>query len=135
MGENNYKAMVIKLGIKEREDQQFGMGVLPAVEDVRSNDQIAEKFPSSLEIRKAMAYFLRTCLGLNNKIPRTLQEALAEGPDKWTPIEPEFIWPEAHTEENDDPIEESGTYNTITIGSQNLIDFFYSYLMDIKKCF
>ena len=74
-------------------------------------------------------------MGLNNKIPRTLQEALAEGPDKWTPIEPEFIWPEAHTEENDDPIEESGTYNTITIGSQNLIDFFYSYLMDIKKCF
>ena len=50
--------------------------------------------------------------GFNNKIPRTLQEALAhaEGPDKLAVIESEFLWPEAHSEEGDTPVEDSGMY-------------------------
>ena len=111
MGENNVKAVSINLGIEEKEGMKFGMGILPVIQDVRSDEQIAEKFPSSLELRKAMAHFLRSCQGFNNKIPRTLQEALAEGPDKLAVIEAEFLWPEAHSEEGDTPVEDSGMYN------------------------
>ena len=110
MGDNNVKTASIKLGIMEKPEMAVGMGILPVIQDVRSNDQIADQFPSSIEIRKAMSHFLRGCGGFNNKIPRTLQEALAEGQDKWVPIEPEFLWPEAHTEENDEPVEDSGMY-------------------------
>ena len=110
MGENNTKTASIKLGIKEIPEMEVGMGILPVIQDVRSNDQIADQFPSSLEIRKAMGHFLRGCQGFNNKIPRTLQEALAEGQDKWVAIEAEFLWPEAHTEENDVPVEDLGMY-------------------------
>ena len=45
----------------------------------------------------------------NNKIPRTLQDSLTEGPDKLVAIEAEFLWPEAHVEENDIPVEDIGT--------------------------
>ena len=110
MGESNTKTASIKLAIKETLEMEVGMGILPVIQDVRSNDQIAEQFPTSLEIRKALGHFLRGCQGFNNKIPRTLQEALAEGQDSWVPIEAEFLWPEAHNEENDTPIEDSGMY-------------------------
>ena len=73
MGENNVKTASIKLGIKEMPEMEVGMGILPVIQDVRSNDQIADQFPSSMEIRKAMSHFLRGCQGFNNKIPRTLQ--------------------------------------------------------------
>ena len=108
MGDNNVKAMPIKLGLLEEETNHFGMGILPIIQDVRTNEQIGESFPTSLEIRKAMAHFLRGTQGFNNKIPRTLQDSLVEGPDKLVPIEAEFLWPEAHVEENDIPVEEIG---------------------------
>ena len=122
MGENNVKAMAIKLAVKEVDNANFGMGILPIIEDVRSDEQISEKFPTSLEIRKAMFHFLRGCQGFNNKIPRTLQDALTEGPDKWAAIEPEYIWPETHNEENDQPVEESGTYNTLHMDLEQMND-------------
>ena len=109
MGDNNVKAMTIKLGLLEDETNQFGMGILPIIQDVRSDAQIGESFPTSLEIRKTMAHFLRGTQGFNNKIPRTLQDSLTEGPDKLVAIEAEFLWPEAHVEENDIPVEDIGT--------------------------
>jgi hypothetical protein len=78
-------------GLMEKEDMKFGMGILPVFNDVRSDKQIDEKFPSSLEIRKAMA---------NNKIPRILQDAIAG----------EILWPGAHSEEGDTPVKDSGMY-------------------------
>jgi hypothetical protein len=98
MGESNMKTASIKLGFKEKPEMEVGMGILPVIQDVRSNDKIADQLPSSMEIRKAMSLFLRSCLGFTNKIPRTLKEPLAEGQDKWADIEAEFLWPEAHTE-------------------------------------
>ena len=106
MGENNVKAMTVKLGIGEKDEDQFGMGISPVLQDVRSDQQILEKFPLSLEIRKTMAHFLRGCQGFNNKIPRTLQESLNDAPDKLVAIEAEFLWPEAHGEEHDEPLED-----------------------------
>ena len=44
-----------------------------------------------MEIRNVMSHFLRGYQGFNNKIPRTLQEALAEGQDKWVAIEAELL--------------------------------------------
>ena len=108
MGESNVKTANIKLGLKEKPEMELGMGILPVIQDVRSNDQIADQFPTSLEIRKSMAHFLRSCQGFSNKIPRTLQEAMTEGQEKWVAIEPEFMWPEAHSEENDIPLEDLG---------------------------
>ena len=108
MGDNNVKSANIKLGFMEQLGMELGMGILPAILDVRSDEQIGEQFPSSMDIRKAMAHFLRSCQGFNNKIPRTLQEAMAEGQEKWVAMEPEYIWPEAHSEENDTPLEDLG---------------------------
>ena len=65
-----------------------------------------------------MAHFLRGCQGINNTTPRTLQEALTEGPDKLAVIEAEFLWPEAHSVEGDVPVEGSSMYNTL-YGSYN----------------
>ena len=112
MGENNVKTDSIKKGIiNEKPEMEVGMGILPVIQDVRSNDQIADQFPSSMEIRKAMSHFLRGCQGFINKIPRTLQEALvAEGQDKWVAIEAEFLRPAAQTQENDTPVENLGMY-------------------------
>ena len=114
LGDRNVKAIGIKLGIQEKEGQ-YGMGILPIIQDNRSDEQIMEYFPSSLEIRKTMADFLRECQGFNNKIPRTLQEALAAGPYNLVAIEPEFLWPEAHKEESDLPLKNPGKYPLILV--------------------
>ena len=70
MGDNNIKATTIKIGLLVNESNQFGNGIKPIIQDVRSDDRIRESFPTSLKIAGKQ--------GFNNKIPRTLHDSLTE---------------------------------------------------------
>ena len=108
--------MEIKLGIEEPECSNFGMCILPIIEDLRSDLQIVDNFPSSLKIRKAMSELLRNCQGLNNKDPKTLQVAISVGMKTginanidWSKHvkNPKFIWPRVQEEESNVPLKKS----------------------------
>ena len=75
------------------------------------NAEDSGKDINSMEIRKALAKFLRSVLGFNNRIPKKLPEALVEIKRAPNPIEPEWIWPEAHAVESLEPSEEKGWLN------------------------
>ena len=109
IGENNAKYLTVKLGIEEPVHAKIGMGILPVIEDMRTEEEVANISPSSLEIRKAVHNFLRSVKSLNNKSAKKVMEAME---DMTTEVsrsyEPDYIWPEAVTEESDEPVDELG---------------------------
>ena len=66
---------------------------------------------SSMDIRKRISKFLRTCQGFNNRIPKKLSEATKDSKRNPAPAEPEWIWPEPHVEESNVPLEDTGRLN------------------------
>ena len=107
LGTNITRAIGIKLAVEESVGSKTGFKVYPLLEDMRTDEEKTRK-PTSMEIRKALAKFLRTVQGLNNRIPKKLPEAIEEIKRNPTPTEPEWIWPLAHEEESLDPLEEAG---------------------------
>ena len=107
LGANNTRAVPIKLGMSEPVGSKTGFKVLPLLEDMRMAEERGKDI-NSMEIRKSLAKFLRSVLGFNNRIPKKLPEAMAEIKKSQNPIEPEWIWPEAHTVESLEPLEEQG---------------------------
>ena len=55
-----------------------------------------------------MEKIIRSVLGFNNIIAKKLPEAMAKIKKSQNPIESEWIWPEAHTVESLEPLEEQG---------------------------
>ena len=107
LGTNNTRAIAIKLAVEEAVGSKTGLKVFPLLEDMRTEEEKTRK-PTSMEIRKALAKFLRTVQGLNNRIPKKLPEAIEEIKRSQTPSEPEWIWPLPHEEESLEPLEETG---------------------------
>ena len=109
IGENNAKFLTIKLGIEESIHAKVGMGILPVIEDLRSEEEVASVSPSSLQIRKALHNFLRSVRGLNNKTAKKVMEAMEDmATEAGRSFDPDYIWPEAVTEESDEPVDELG---------------------------
>ena len=109
IGENNAKYLLVKLGIEEPARADVGMGILPVIEDVRKEEEIASISPTSLEIRTALHNFLRTVKGLNNKSAKKVMEAMEDmNTEVAKTFEPEFIWPEAAGVESEEPVDELG---------------------------
>ena len=96
IGDNNAKHLVVKLGIQEPNNTKIGMGILPVIEDVRTEGEVANIYPTSLEIRTAMHNFMRTVRAYNNKTAKKVIEAME---DMTTEVnksyDPDFIWPDA----------------------------------------
>lgn len=109
LGANNTRATNIKLGVAEPVGSKTGFKILPLMEDMRSSEEKAKGI-SSMEVRKSMFKFLRTVLGFNNRIPKKLTEAMAEIKKTQNPVDPEWIWPEAHELESLEPLEEQGWF-------------------------
>ena len=61
-----------------------------------------------MDIRKALSKFLRTVQGLNNKLPKNLDEAFEEVKKNASPSEPEWIWPPHHEVESEEALVEQG---------------------------
>ena len=109
IGENNAKYLTIKLGIEEPDYIKVGMGVLPIIEDLRTELEIASVSPSSLEVRKALHNFLRSVRGLNNKTAKKVMEAMEDmATEVGRCYDADYIWPEAVTEESEEPVNELG---------------------------
>ena len=107
--ENNAKYLTIKLGIEEPDHVKVGMGVLPIIEDLRTEMEIASVSPSSLEVRKALHNFLRSVRSLNNKTAKKVMEAMEDmAAEAGRCYDADYIWPEAVTEESEEPVNELG---------------------------
>ena len=117
IGENNAKYLTVKLGIEEPDNAKVGMGVLPVIEDLRTELEIASISPSSLEIRKALHNFLRSVRSLNNKTAKKVMEAMEDmATEVGRSYDPEYIWPEAVTEESEEPVNELGELHEHYVG-------------------
>ena len=86
MGENNVKTASIKLGIKEMPEMELGMGILPVIQDVRSNDQIVDQFLSSMEIRRAMSHFLEAARDSTTRSPESCTKPWPRGRTSGWPL-------------------------------------------------
>ena len=112
IGENNAKYLLVKLGIEEPVRADVGMGILPVIEDVRKEEEIANISPSSMEIRTALHNFLRTVKSLNNKSAKKVIEAMEDmNTEVAKTFDPEFVWPEAAGVETDEPVDELGEWH------------------------
>ena len=109
LGSNNTRAVAIKFGIQEAIGSKTGLKVLPLLEDMRV--EVEKTNPVSMDIRKGLAKFLRTCQGFNNRVPKSLTDAIEEVKRNPSPAEPEWVWPEPHDEESVEPLEEPGWLN------------------------
>ena len=109
IGENNAKYLTVKLGIEEPDHIKVGMGVLPVIEDLRTELEVSSMSPSSLEIRKALHNFLRSVRSFNNKTAKKVMEAMEDmATEAGRSFDPDYIWPESVTEESDEPVDELG---------------------------
>ena len=113
IGSNNAKYAIVKLGIVEPASTKVGMGIWPVIEDIRTSEEAANIFPTSMEIRKALHSFMRTCKGLSNKAAKKVMEALEDTDELNKSIDPEFIWPEAAETESEEPVEELGEWHYV----------------------
>ena len=111
IGINNAKYAIIKMGIAEPSSAKVGMGVWPIIEDIRTVEEAAGMFPSSLEIRKALHAFMRSCKGMNNKTAKKVLEAIEDTAELNKTFDPEFLWPEAPETESEDPVDEFGEWH------------------------
>ena len=66
---------------------------------------------SSMDIRKRISKFLRTCQGFNNRISNKLSEAIEDSQRNPASAELDWIWPEFHVEKSNVPLEETGRLN------------------------
>ena len=87
------------------------MGVWPNIDDIRTVEEAAGIFPSSLEIRKALHSFMRSCKGMNNKTAKKVLEAIEDTAELNKNFDPEFLWPEAPETESNDPMDEFGEWH------------------------
>ena len=113
IGSNNAKYTHIKMGIEEPVTSKVGMGIWPVVEDIRTEEEAAGIYPTSMETRKALHSFMRSCKGLNNKTAKKVMEALLDLEELNKSIDPEFIWPEAADVESDEPFDELGKWHDV----------------------
>ena len=113
LGEKTTRAITIKLGVAEPVTSKTGLKVWPLLEDIRSQECRGQNI-QSMDIRKCTAKFLRTVQGLNNKLPKNLDEAFEEVKTKPSPAEPEWIWPESHVMESAEPLVEQGGLKVCT---------------------
>ena len=107
LGEKTTRATVIKLGVAEPVTSKTGMKVWPLLEDLRAIEHRGQNV-TSIDVRKCTAKFLRTVQGLNNKLPKNLDEAFEEVKNKPTASEPEWLWPESHSIESSEPLVDQG---------------------------
>ena len=107
LGEKTTRAITIKLGVEEPIGGKSGMKVWPLIEDLRPAEEQGQNI-LSMDIRKALSKFLRTVQGLNNKLPKNLDEAFEEVKKNASPSEPEWIWPPHHEVESEEPLVEQG---------------------------
>ena len=71
--------------------------------------EIASVSPSSLEIRKLLHNFLQSVRSLNNKTAKKVMKAMEDMvTEAGRSYDPEYIWPEAVTEESEEPVNELG---------------------------
>ena len=118
IGENNAKYLTVKLGIEEPAHVKVGMGILPVIEDVRTEVEVANIGPSSLEIRKALHNFLRSVRSLNNKSAKKVMEAMDDmATEVGRSYEADYIWPESVNEESEEPVDELGECHEFTLGN------------------
>ena len=85
------------------------MGVWPNIDDIRTVEEAAGIFPSSLEIRKALHSFMRSYKGMNNKTAKKVLKAIRHCGHK--NFHPEFLWPKAPETESNDPVDEFGEWH------------------------
>ena len=111
IGINNAKYAIIKMGVMEPAGAKVGMGVWPIIEDIRTAEEAAGIFPSSLEVRKALHSFMRSCKGLNNKTAKKVLEAMEDTAELNKNFDPEFLWPEAPETESEDLVDEFGEWH------------------------
>ena len=107
LGEKTTRAVAIKLGVSEPVTSRSGMRIWPLLEDLRTQENYGTSI-SSIDIRKCTSKFLRTVQGLNNKLPKNLNEAFEEVKSKPSASEPEWIWPPGHEVESPEPLIEQG---------------------------
>ena len=98
------------MGVQELVGSKTGLKVRPLIEDMKEGE-LRGTLISSMDIRKGISKFLRTCQGFNNRIPKKLAEASEDIKRNPSPAEPEWIWPEPHVEEVNVPLEETGRLN------------------------
>ena len=117
IGENNAKQLALKLAILEPSSAQVGLGILPAIEDLRKTEEEAAVRPSSWDIRVALHCFLRTCKGFNNKSAKKTLEAMEEIEiEAAKSLDPEYLWPEHASSEGEEPVDELSEWlNTVQI--------------------
>ena len=114
IGDNNTKHLLIKLGVQEPSGSNVGMGVFPIIEDLRSEVEVANVCPTSLEIRTSLHNFMRTVKGFNNKSAKKVMEAMEDtAAEVAKNFEPEVIWPEAASVESDEPVDELGKWHDV----------------------
>ena len=77
------------------------------MEDLRPQENRGQNI-LSMDVRKCTAKFLRTVQGLNNKLPKNLDEAFEEVKNKPAATEPDWIWPESHAVESAEPLIDQG---------------------------
>ena len=86
MGDNNVKAMTIKLGLLEDETNQFGMGILPIIQDVRSDAQIGESFPTLWKSGKQWLTSSEAPRGSITRSPEPSRTPLLKVLTSWLPL-------------------------------------------------
>ena len=107
IGDSNAKFLCVSMGVQEPASCEFGMGILPVIEDLRSEGEIASLFPSSWDIRSALFNFMRTVKGFNNKSVKKIMEAMDDIETELSrSLDPEFVWPECVASEGDEPVED-----------------------------
>ena len=88
--------------------------VFPIIEDLMSEDEVANVCPTSLEIRTSLHNFMRTVKGFNNKSAKKVMEAMEDtAAEVAKNYEPEVIWPEAASVESDEPVDELGKWHDV----------------------
>ena len=111
IGDNNCKYLNVNLAVQEPRNAEIGMGVLPLLEDLRSQDEIANLFPNSWDIRVATNSFLRSSKGFNSKTAKKVMEAMDDMDTEMSrSFEPEFLWPEHASSEGEEPVEDLGKW-------------------------
>jgi hypothetical protein len=95
LGEKMTRAITIKLGVEEPIGRKSGMKVWPVIDDIRPAEEQGQNI-LSIDVGKELSKFLRTVQGLNNKLPKNLDEAFEEVKKNASPSEPDGIWPPHH---------------------------------------
>ena len=127
IGEKNAKYIVVKMGVLEPTSAKVGMGIWPMIEDMRTEAETANIMPTSMEIRKGLHSFMRTCKGFNNKSARKVMESLEDATEHSKPFEPDFIWPEAAEVEGEEPVDELGEWHNY--GTDNIHRYIRTHLI------